>query len=158
MVTWEQKLRSFAASLPAIERMKAERAVELGIEASRRPIIFRYLGADWHHRDRFELGREGEPLRTVTTTIRGVWWLWAAIDQGDVSDVLRASDFSNPDTKPEAARTSASTAIRNTAAAFLSKRLPDLPELAAAARDVSVARCGAIRYQPTGAVQRFITR
>jgi hypothetical protein len=62
MASWEQKARHFAATKPALEREQFERALALGLEAMRRPIVFRWIG-EAAGADVFEIGREGEPTR-----------------------------------------------------------------------------------------------
>lgn len=149
MASWEQKARHFAATLPALERDQFERALALGLEAMRRPIVFRYLG-EGADADVFEIGREGEPTREVKTSVRGVWWVWRAIDCGD--DSLKARDLAAPDaTEPLGA---ARKSIRKTAARWLRQHMV---ELEAAALAITIGT-GGIRYQPASSAPRIITR
>ena len=149
MASWEQKARHFAATLPALEREQFERALALGLEAMRRPIVFRWIGEE-AGADVFEIGREGEPTREVKTAVRGVWWVWRAIDSGD--DSLKAGDLAAPDAaEPLAA---ARKSIRKTAAQWLRQHMAELEAAALAVR----IEAGGIRYQPASSAPPIFTR
>ncbi len=156
MTSAERKLRAFAATLPHFERQEALQIIKAGAAAIRVPVVFRYLGQDWDLKEAFEIGREGEPLRTFRTGLRGVWWVWAAINDQGRHNVLRVCDFSAPGTDPISAAKSASKAIRRTAPDYFARVAPDLPELAAAARSISIED-GMIRYHPRSSSPRFST-
>lgn len=152
-------LRGYLGSTPAFRENEqltaaALRIIDLGeaLARRRRRLVFRHLGSDDRGRDLFELGWEGEPLRRVTTTLRGVWWAWAAIDDAGRHDVLRAADFAAPEaSEPEG---SARKAIRITAARWLKR---ELPELGAALAAITID-AGKIRYEPAVSALRIVTR
>lgn len=130
----------------------ARRIVAAGLAAASRPLVFRHLG-EIDGGDAFEVGREGEPTREVRTVVRGVWWVWRAIDGGSTIDnTLRSRDLAEPGAaEPDAA---ARKAIRKTAARWLRQQLPELEAGALAIR----IEAGLIRYQPPANAARIITR
>lgn len=114
-------------------------------------LVFKHLGSEGGQ-DVFELGYEGEPLRTLRTGERCVWWLWAAFDDAGESTSLRAIDFAAPDAAhPDI---SARKAIRRTAAAIVGRYVPELEALATSVEVVG----GVIRYAPSHRAPRIVTR
>lgn len=129
-------------------------AVRLAIDdAARRAgrtLVFKHTGPDGSH-DVFELGYEGEPLRTLRTGERCVWWLWAAFDDAGKTSTLRASAFAAPDAAhPDA---SARKALRKTAAAIVGRYVPELEALATSVE----VRDGVIRFAPSYRAPRIVT-
>ena len=150
-----QALTLAEANIPELSDPALLAAVRLAIDdAARRAgraLVFKHIGTDGCH-EVFELGYEGEALRTLRTGKRCVWWLWAAINDAGKSSVYRAIDFAAPDAAhPDA---SARKALRKTAAAIVGGFVP---ELAALATSVEV-RDGVIRFAPSYRAPRIVTR
>lgn len=118
-------------------------------------VVFRHMGRDLRGRDVFEIGREGDALRTVRTRCRGVWPVWALLDDerhGGPGE-LRVADHTKPDAAyPE---DSLRRAIHRTAASeFDAWQLHDLQ---AAALRCTVAG-GVVTLQRSRNAVEVITR
>lgn len=141
--------------MPELEDPALLAAVRLAMhDASRRAgrgLVFKHLGTECSQ-DVFELGYEGEALRTLRTGERCVWWLWAALNDAGATSTLRAIDFAAPDAAhPDA---SARKALRKTAAAIVEHYVPELKTLAASVE----VRDGVIRFAPSYRAPRIVTR
>lgn len=101
----------------------------------RRAVVFRWLGST-PAGETFEIGYEGEPLRTVKTTLRGVWAVWWLLNDSGVSESLRATDLAAPHAdEPEQ---SVRKMIRTDAAKMF--RRCGIPELESAAKACHITR------------------
>ena len=141
--------------MPELEDPALLAAVRLAmgeaIKRAGRVLVFKHLGTEGSQ-EVFELGYEGEPLRTLRTGERCVWWLWAALDDAGKTSTLRAIAFAAPDAAhPDA---SARKALRKTAVAIVEHYVPELKALAASVE----VRDGIIRFAPSYRAPRIVTR
>ncbi|QDF96783.1 hypothetical protein CJ010_09705 [Azoarcus sp. DD4] len=116
--------------------------------------VFRHLRTEGQH-DHFEIGCEGDRLRVVKTSNRGIWAVWWVLDDGGASEALRATDLAAPHaTEPEQ---SVRRMIRTTAAKQFARW--GMPELAAAATACKVANgTGVVRCERPAHAPKVITR
>lgn len=136
------------------EREFLDAALQTLARNQHRPLVFRHLRTEGQH-DHFEIGHEGEPLRTVKTANRGIWATWWVLDDGGTSEALRATDLAAPDaTEPEQ---SVRRMIRTTAAKEFARW--GMPELEAAAKACRVANgTGVVRCERPAHAPKVITR
>jgi hypothetical protein len=114
--------------------------------------VFRHVCTDGQH-DHFEIGYQGEPLRTVKTSLRGVWATWWVLDDEGKSDTLRAADLAAPDAdEPEQ---SVRRMIHTTAAKQFARWA--MPELEAAAKACKVTN-GIVRCERPVHAPKVTTR
>lgn len=149
-----QALTLAEANIPELSDPALLAAVRLAmgeaIKRAGRVLVFKHLGTEGSQ-EVFELGYEGEPLRTLRTGDRCVWWLWAAFNDAGASSAFRASAFAAPDAAhPDA---SARKALRKTAAAIVGRYVPELEALAASVE----VRDGIIRFAPSYRAPRIVT-
>lgn len=117
----------------------------------RQPVL-RHLRTDGQH-DYFEIGYQGEALRLVKTTLRGVWAVWWALDDEGRTDTLRAGDLAAPDAdEPEQ---SVRRMIHTTAAKQFARW--GMPELEAAAKACKVTS-GIVRCERPAHAPKVTTR
>lgn len=119
-----------------------------------RVVVFRHLRMDGQH-EYFEIGHQGDALRTVRTSNRGVWATWWVLNYGGTSEALRAADLAAPDARePEQ---SVRRMIRTTAAKQFARW--GIPELEAAAKACTVSNgAGIVRCERPVHAPKVITR
>lgn len=126
--------------------------VDAGVAQAGQPVIFRHL-RDEGRQQVYEVGHYGGDTQVVKTTQRSIWWLWAAIDDRQRTNTLRARDFSAPwaTTSDDSTR----KALRNGTSKELKKW--GMRELDAVAKHITVVD-GVISYDPPASAVKVITR